>query len=33
MGDTIKWESSLEVALKRAKAEKRRVLLDFFNPG
>jgi hypothetical protein len=33
MEDTIKWGSSLEVALKRAKAEKKPVLLDFFNPG
>ncbi len=29
----IGWETSLDTALARAKAEKRAVLLDFFNPG
>ncbi len=29
----IRWETSLDMALARAKAEKRAVLLDFFNPG
>jgi hypothetical protein len=33
MGDIIKWESSMEVALERAKSEKKPVLLDFFNPN
>lgn len=30
---TISWQSDLKQALVRAKAEKRPVLLDFFNPG
>lgn len=33
MAEPIRWETSLEVALGRAKSEKRTVLLDFFNPG
>jgi hypothetical protein len=33
MGDKIKWESSMESALARARSEKKHVLLDFFNPG
>lgn len=32
MADTIQWESSLGVALARAKAENKPILLDFFNP-
>ncbi len=32
MTKTIEWESSLEKALARAKAENKPVLLDFFNP-
>lgn len=30
---TIKWETDFTEALKRAKAEDKPVLLDFFNPG
>lgn len=30
---TIHWETNLENALQRAKAEKKPILLDFFNPG
>jgi hypothetical protein len=33
MGGAIQWESDLNKALSRAKAEKKPVLLDFFNPG
>jgi hypothetical protein len=29
----IKWETRLDNALARARAENRMVLLDFFNPG
>jgi uncharacterized protein YyaL (SSP411 family) len=32
MTDTIKWESSLDAALARAKEEDKPILLDFFNP-
>ena len=28
----IKWEKGMEVALARARAEKKPILLDFFNP-
>jgi hypothetical protein len=33
MGDGIQWESDLNKALSRAKAEEKPVLMDFFNPG
>ncbi len=33
MTNNIKWEADMKVALKRAREEKRQVLLDFFNPG
>jgi hypothetical protein len=33
MGKTTLWETNLEVALARAKAENKHILLDFFNPG
>jgi hypothetical protein len=33
MGNSIKWESSIDMAIKRAKSEKKPILLDFFNPG
>ena len=33
MHHEIKWESDLKNSLARAKAEKKFVLLDFFNPG
>jgi hypothetical protein len=29
----IVWESDLQKALTKAKAEKKPVLMDFFNPG
>ncbi len=29
----IKWETQMETALARAKAESKPILLDFFNPG
>jgi hypothetical protein len=32
MGGII-WETEMQKALTRAQAEKRPVLLDFFNPG
>jgi hypothetical protein len=33
MEQKIKWESDMDVALKRAREEDKLVLLDFFNPG
>jgi len=33
MENAIKWETDLDKALARAKAEKKPLLLDFFNPG
>lgn len=33
MSHEIKWEESLQAGLQRAAAEKKYVLLDFFNPG
>lgn len=33
MGNPIKWETELNAALTRAKAEHKPVLMDFFNPG
>lgn len=33
MGNTIQWETDYETALKKARAEKKPILLDFFNPG
>jgi thiol:disulfide interchange protein len=32
MEKKIKWESSLDAALARARAEQKPVFLDFFNP-
>ncbi len=29
----IKWETDMSKALARGQAEKRTILLDFFNPG
>jgi hypothetical protein len=29
----LKWETDFEAALKRAKSENKKVLLDFYNPG
>ena len=33
MGKMIIWETKMDVALARAKAENKHILLDFFNPG
>ena len=33
MGKMIIWETKMDVALARTKAENKNVLLDFFNPG
>jgi hypothetical protein len=33
MHHEIHWESDLKAGLARAAAEKKLVLLDFFNPG
>jgi hypothetical protein len=33
MAKSVEWESDLQKALAKAKAEKKPVLMDFFNPG
>ncbi len=33
MANKVEWETELETALSRAKAENKNVVLDFFNPG
>ena len=33
MENKIKWESEMNAALSRAQAEKKLVLLDFYNPN
>jgi len=33
MASKVEWETSIDKALSRAKAEGKQVLLDFFNPG
>lgn len=33
MGQSIKWEKDMQMALERAKKEGKNILLDFFNPG
>ena len=33
MESKIRWEKDLDEALRKAKAEKKPVLMDFFNPG
>jgi len=33
MDHEIKWENNLQTGLQQAAAEKKYVLLDFFNPG
>ena len=33
MAQTIVWETTMEQAQVRAKAESKPILLDFFNPG
>jgi len=32
MANKFEWESSLEKAIARARAESKQILLDFFNP-
>ena len=33
MGNAVAWESDLNKSLARGQAEKKPILLDFFNPG
>ncbi len=33
MGSTIAWETDMKAALTRAQAEKKPILIDFFNPN
>lgn len=33
MEEIITWESSMDAALRKAKAENKPILLDFFNPN
>jgi len=33
MADKIGWETDFDTALTRAKAEKKPLFIDFFNPG
>lgn len=33
MDSVISWETNMEKALARGQAEKKTILLDFFNPG
>jgi len=33
MAKTMIWETKMEIAFARAKAENKPILLDFFNPG
>ncbi len=33
MAENIKWETDLDSALQRARAENKFILLSFFNPG
>jgi hypothetical protein len=33
MARAIEWETGMDKALARAKAENKEILLDFFNPG
>jgi len=33
MENKIKWETEMKAALTRAQAEKKLVLLDFYNPN
>jgi len=33
MANKIKWETEWKETLSRGRAEKKAVLLDFFNPG
>ena len=33
MGNPVTWEADLNKSLSRGQAEKKPILLDFFNPG
>lgn len=33
MEEKISWESDMNAALQKARAESKNILLDFFNPG
>lgn len=33
MENQITWESQMDMALSRARSEKKPILIDFFNPG
>ena len=33
MQNAISWQTDMKAALDRARAEKKNVLMDFFNPG
>jgi hypothetical protein len=33
MAKAVQWETDMDKALSRAKAENKELLLDFFNPG
>ena len=33
MSQTVKWVTSMDEAIKLAKAQDKPILLDFFNPG
>jgi hypothetical protein len=33
MEDAIQWETDLDAGLRKAKAAKKPVVIDFFNPG
>jgi hypothetical protein len=33
MENKIKWETEMKAALSRAQAEKKLILLDFYNPN
>lgn len=33
MTSRVQWETDMDTAISRAKAENKEVLLDFFNPG
>jgi hypothetical protein len=33
MGNAIAWETDMKAALARARAERKPILIDFFNPN
>lgn len=33
MANKIKWENDIKVAISRARAEKKTILIDFYNPN